>query len=235
MGPSTAVGLVIALVAVLPGAVYVWAYERESTARGVTLADRTLRFIAASVVLHLLLAWPAYGLYRWAIYRTDVVGAGQFAVLWLCLLLITLVPYGTGTVLGGLYATRSTRNGWQRLRRLLSADHEARLLRVVLGRDPAPRAWDQLFSERPTAYLRVRTTDGRRVAGQFAEASYAGGFPHDADLLLEQAWEVDQETGVLGDRTLGYPVYMPASSIAWVEVIVELDEGASGEVDSSDG
>lgn len=66
MGPSTFVGLLIALVAVLPGALYVWAYERQSTARGVTLADRTLRFVAASVVLHLLLAWPEYGLYRLA-------------------------------------------------------------------------------------------------------------------------------------------------------------------------
>lgn len=230
MGPSTFVGLLIALVAVLPGALYVWAYERQSTARGVTLADRTLRFVAASVVLHLLLAWPEYGLYRLALHGGDRLAVGQFAVAWFWLILVTVVPYGAGTILGGLYATRSAREGWERVRRRLPAEREERLLRVMLGRDPAPRAWDHLFSERPAAYLRVRTPEGHWIAGQFAEASYAGGFPHDRDLLLEQAWEVDQETGVLGERGLGYPVYLPASSIGWVDV---LSEDLRAEVDSS--
>lgn len=46
------------MIFVLPGAVYTWAYERQNSAYGVTFTDRFLRFIAASVIFHLVLAWP---------------------------------------------------------------------------------------------------------------------------------------------------------------------------------
>jgi len=42
----------------------------------------------------------------------------------------------------------------------------------------------------------------------FADDSYAGGQPHDTDLLLDQAWEIASD-GTLGDRDLGYPVTCP--------------------------
>ena len=74
-----------------------------------------------------------------------------------------------------------------------SVEREGVLLRPAFGRTPAPRAWDDLFSDRPTTYLRVSVKDGDPVAGLFADGSYAGGFPHDADLLLEEAWGMDQE------------------------------------------
>jgi hypothetical protein len=48
MLPTSLVALGIILIAVLPGAVYTWAFEREAGSYGVTLADRTLRFLAAS-------------------------------------------------------------------------------------------------------------------------------------------------------------------------------------------
>ena len=51
MLPSSVTALAIILIAVLPGAVYTWAFEREAGAYGVTFADRTLRFLSASVVL----------------------------------------------------------------------------------------------------------------------------------------------------------------------------------------
>ncbi len=180
--PSTVVALGIVLVAVLPGSLYVWAYERQTSAYGVTLADRTLRFIAVSVLFHLVLGWPEYALYRLT-FTGAPFAAGQFAAAWAAIVLLVLVPSGIGTVLGGLYSTRGTRTGWTCIRKRLSAEAEERLLRMALGKAPAPRAWDHLFFEQPFSYLRVRTEAGESLAGLFSSQSYAGGFPHEADLL----------------------------------------------------
>jgi uncharacterized protein DUF6338 len=226
MLPSTLIGLLGVVIAVLPGSVYTWAYERQASAYGVTFADRTLRFIAVSVVFHLGLGWPEYALYRLSIAHRHDLLAGQFALLWIGLVLLVAIPATAGTVLGGLYATRTNRNKWTRLRRRLSAAQESLLLRVLLGRDPAPRAWDNLFSERPTAYMRVKTTDQTWIAGLFADRSYAGGFPHDADLLLEEAWQIDDE-GILGDHGLGYALYVPAGKIEMIEIVAPSREGES--------
>ncbi len=136
-------------------------------------------------------------------------------------MLLVVLPGVLGTVLGGLYATRTDRNGWGWVRKFLSPEAEERLLNTVLGRTPAPRAWDDLFSERPSAYLRVRTESDAWIAGRFDSSSYAGGFPHDPDLYLKEAWQVDQETGALGSAPVGYSVYVPGSTIRWIEVVAE--------------
>lgn len=223
--PTTVVGLLVLLVAVLPGAVYTWAFERQAGSFGVTFADRSLRFVGASFVLHAVLAWGEYGVYRVAVLGRHELAAGQFAILWAGFGLLVAVPYGVGSVLGGLYRTRRARGDhWRWLRRYLSRTAEERLLRLALGHDPAPRAWDHLFADRESAYLRVRTPDGTWVAGRFADRSYAGGYPNPTDLLLEEAWEVDQDSGnLLIDGGRGYPVYLSAGQIAWLERVPEAD------------
>lgn len=213
MFPNTIIGLLVIVVAVLPGLAYTLAFEREAGGYGVTLADRTMRFIAVSVIFHLLAGWPEYWIYRMTLEERRGIFAGEFAVLWLAVLLAVALPGAVGTVLGGMYRTRSTRPSWQR-----------KLLRVVLGRDVAPRAWDDYFSERPTTYLRVRTTDGALLAGLFASRSYAAGFPQDPDLFLEQAYRVDPDTGELGDA-LDYPLYIAPGQISWIEIIRPQDNG----------
>jgi hypothetical protein len=230
MPANTVIGLLIVLVFVLPGSVYTWAYERQTSAFGVTFADRVLRFIAVSTIFHLVLAWPEYLLYRTALARRDDVLTGQFAALWVGMVLLVAVPAVLGTVLGGLYATRTDRTGWEWVRKRLSVNAEQRLLNVALGRTPAPRAWDNLFSERPNKYLLVRVEDEKWIAGRFAAASYAGGFPHPTDLYLEEAWEVDQRTGQLGANGLGFPVYIAADTVKWIEV---MNEQSNGQEDDS--
>lgn len=220
--PGTITGLLVVIVAVLPGSVYTWAYERQASPYGVTLADRTLRFIAVSVIFHLALAWPAYAVYRLLAAQWPGLHAGQFAVLWAGVVLMVAITAGAGTVLGGLYATRTNRSGWAWLRSHLDRRGEERLLRAALGHDPAPRAWDDLFSERPTVYLRIRTSEGEWVAGLFAGASYAGGFPHDSDLYLEQAWSMTED-GTL-DKPLDYALYLPASKIELIEIVPQVGE-----------
>jgi hypothetical protein len=187
-----------------------------------------------SGIFHLALAWPEYLLYRVAIAGYRDLGSGRFALLWADALLLVGIPAVFGTVLGGLYATRTERTGWDRVRRHLTPSRETSLLAAALGRTPAPRAWDNLFSERPNAYLRLCLTDDTWIGGRFADESYAGGFPHESDLYLEEAWEVDQDSGAfVGESGLGIPVYVPAGQIRWMEIEFEQDaerEEATGDV-----
>lgn len=61
MPPASVPALLVLLVAVLPGSVYTWAFERQASRHGVALADRVLRFVGVSAAFALLFAWPAYG------------------------------------------------------------------------------------------------------------------------------------------------------------------------------
>lgn len=221
MLPTSVITLAIVIVAVLPGSMYTWAFERQVSAFGVTLADRVLRFIAISLLFHLVLGWAEYGLFRLAFSGSEF-NAGQFAAAWFAVLLVVAIPAVLGTVTGGLYATRNTREGWAWLRRHVAQENEHAFLRLVLGRTPAPRAWDNMFSDRPTVYLRIQTTDGAAVAGLFADDSYAGGFPNEPDLYLEQAWEMADDGSLT--QPLGYPVYIPAGQIARMEIVPQMDE-----------
>ena len=214
--PTSLIALSIITVAVLPGSMYTWAFERQVAAYGANLADRVLRFVALSVLFHLALGWVEYWLFRIA-FSGHRFGGGQFAIAWATVAILVVVPAAFGTVIGGLYASRSDRDGWAWIRRRLSAQTEPHILQFILGRTPAPRAWDNMFSERQNLYLRVETTDGTAVAGLFADKSYAGGFPHDADLFLEESWSM-RDDGSL-DQPLGYPVYLPAGQIARIETL----------------
>jgi hypothetical protein len=170
-------------------------------------------------------AWGEYAIYHSVLAGRRSLGWAEFSILWGGVASLVLVPAATGAILGGLYASRSERVGWPVIRRWLTAGQEAKMLGFALGRTPAPRAWDHFFSERPNTYLRVRVRSGTWIAGRFAAASYAGGFPNDTDLYLEEAWEIDQESGELGDRGLGFPVYVPADTIEWLDVIAEQTNG----------
>lgn len=216
MVPTSVVALAIVVIAVLPGSMYTWAFERQVSAYGANLADRVLRFVALSVLFHLALGWIEYWLFRSA-FAGEQFGGGQFAIAWVAVAILVVVPAALGTVIGGLYASRSDREGWAWIRQHLTVRTENRVLQFILGRTPAPRAWDNMFSERQNLYLRVETTDGNAVAGLFADKSYAGGFPHDTDLYLEESWSMTEDGSL--DKPLGYPVYLPAGQIARLETL----------------
>lgn len=220
---STFGGVLVAVFALLPGAAYVWSFERQAGAFGVSFADRVLRFLAASVVIHVVLAIPEYVLYRWALRGEDRIDALQFGVVWGWAVVLFAVPALVGSVLGGLWKSRYSRFGWAWIRDRVSADAERKLLKIVLGPDPAPRAWDNIFSARPNVYLRIRTVEGTWLAGLFAADSYVAGFPHEPDLYLEQAYSLDENTLELTDPC-GYSLYIPADQIAWFELVPPAEE-----------
>jgi hypothetical protein len=160
----------------------VWALERQAGVWGIRLSDRLFRFVGFSAVLHAVLAPVTYMLWIHFV-RSGELGAGNAPlVLWLVPLAYVGAPIVAGTLVG--IGTRA-RKGWTR---------------VFTGPDPAPRAWDYLFSTRPDGWVRLRLKSGVWLGGAFAtmpdgSRSYAAGYPEDQDLYLVEAVEVDPKTG----------------------------------------
>jgi len=99
--------------------------------------------------------------------------------LWFAAALYLFVPY----IVGALVGARTTGEPF-RLRRLWTS----------IGRPPT--AWDYFFSPEPDGWVRAKLNSGGWVGGAYAEGSFASGYPERRDLLIVQAAEVDQRTGL---------------------------------------
>jgi hypothetical protein len=192
--PDTLTGFGVFLLAVLPGGLYVWSFERVVGRWGIGLSDRLLRIVAASAVFIAAFSYPLY--LGWRSLKelegagdsrsiADLITDGEPVPWWVYLLPLAYVitPFVLGTWAGR--AVRSSNARWKSVGRIIS------------GKDPAPRAWDFLFSSSPGATIRMRLKDeGTWVGGQFGEDSYAAGYPEEPqDLFLEMTYAMDQEDG----------------------------------------
>ena len=77
--PESFQSLSVLILALLPGGLYVWAFERQAGAWGIRLSDRLLRFMGFSAVLHALLAPVTYRLWSDFIH-TGRLGSGEVPV-----------------------------------------------------------------------------------------------------------------------------------------------------------
>jgi uncharacterized protein YjeT (DUF2065 family) len=184
--PDTFQALAVTLLAVLPGAVYVWAAERQMGSWGTKASDRILRFVGMSAVFLAVYAVPL----RWAWtnylhvpyqtaqgktrYKNLLLEGGDVTALWWILpILFVVIPFVAGTIVGVITARR---------RRF------PRLAKWLSGPNPAPTAWDNLFSQRPHGFVRARLKGDPPLwlAGVFGKDSYASGYAEEPeDLYLE--------------------------------------------------
>ena len=197
---STFQALLVALLALLPGASYTFAYERVVGGFGVSLSDRLVRFLAASAVFAAALSGPGLVAYR-ELVVTGRLGRGDLDVLpfWLAAVGYVVLPTAAGTFLG-----LGQRAGW-------------RWVAFVVGRAPEPRAWDYVWRRRRLrALVRLRLKSGRWLGGVFANEggrlSYAAGYPEEPDLYLSLQVQVDPGTGTFHRDQDGAVVPVPGRS-----------------------
>lgn len=218
--PETLEALGVFLLAVLPGALYVWSFERVVGRWGIGLSDRLLRFAAASTIFLALFAWPLYELRSEYVHHAIVgpdgkrtfvnrIADGDDLPRWLFTLpvLYVALPIVAGTAVGLSVASRSPK--WRRVGRVLA------------GRDPAPRAWDYLFSLRPAAAVRMMLKDdGGWLGGFYGEDSYAAGYPEEPqDVYLERTYAMNQDDGTFVADDAGHPVELGSGLLVrWDEV-----------------
>lgn len=192
--PSTREAFVLFILAVLPGALYTWAFEREVGKWGVGATDRVFRFIGASVLFQLLFA-AGLGVagadpnYQSLLFRTDTdpplaTELRNASGTWLLAVaaVYVIAPLAGGTAAAAVERRRGESNVWRWAARVLN------------GRNPAPRAWDFLFSPRPAAIVRGRLKKHRSwIGGLFGAESYAAGYPELQDIYLESAYRMTPE------------------------------------------
>jgi hypothetical protein len=189
----------VTLVAILPGAIYLWGFEREAGKWGIGLSDTLLRFVAAAALFQAAYAGPLYLLYARYVHHLverhgharylSSVARGRLSC-WLIVvpLLYVAIPAILGTVVG-----RSVRS---------EGRHARRFARFMVGRDPAPRAWDDLFAGHPTGTVRLRLkSDHSWLGGAFGKNSYAAGYPEEPqDLLLEKTYQMADDGSFERDK-----------------------------------
>jgi hypothetical protein len=206
---STFQAVAVVLFAVLPGAAYTFAYEREAGAFGVALSDRLVRFLAASAVMHAALSGGTYWLYRHAVATGDL-RAGR-TPLWI--VQAVAMAYVATPMVAGLLVGRGKKNG----RRWAS---------FLVGEAPEPRAWDYVWSGAPVGLVRARLKSGGWVGGYFANApdgrrSYASGHPEPGDLYLARSGELDQTSGRFAVDDDGHTLLFPTGLLVrWDEIEV---------------
>lgn len=174
--PDTFEGLAVVLVALLPGALFMWSFERLAGRWGIGFSDRLLRFLGISVLLHALVAPATYNI--WHDYlRSGALTSKEELPLWLwpTALAYAIVPIalGTGLALG--------------LARGVRWIHALRIAPLP------PTAWDAIFSVQPEGWVLMRLKSGRWVGGHYTEGSYAGGYPEPPDIFVSIECAVDQE------------------------------------------
>lgn len=206
---STFEALVIALLALLPGASYTFAYERLAGAFGSNAADRLVRFLAASAIIQAAYAGPLYVLYHRNVANGDLA-AGDLN--WLAITAFAVGYVSIPVLMGTLV-------GWGRRNRYPWA-------LLLTGDSAEPRAWDYLWNRRVSALVRLRMNSGRWLAGIYNEfergaKSYAAGYPEDGDLFLAVQCAVQADSGDWVLTASGQPSRVDSSPgllVKWADV-----------------
>lgn len=205
--PDSFEALAIIVLALLPGALYVWSVERFVGRWGISLADRFLRFIGVSAVLHVMAAPLTYVLWGRYLASGALPNTPAFPWgLWCASIGYVAVPIVLGSAVG------------------IGTIRNYRWVRLLTGPNPAPRAWDHLFSRRRRGWIRLRLKSGTWLAGVYiqredGEQSYAAGYPEPSDIYLVNAVDVDAKTGRFLLSPDGRPIILESGIlIRWEEV-----------------
>jgi hypothetical protein len=182
-------GIAVLVIAVVPGALFLWSFERIAGAWGISLSDRLLRFVGISVFLHVLAAPVTYTLWRDYLRPDSFDNGNVFLPLWLWPVAVGYVAVpvllGTGLAIG--------------------LKKELKWLTTLQVAPSPPTAWDAIFSAEPEGWILIRLKSGRWIGGRYAEGSYAGGFPEPPDLFLSEEYVVDQESEDFARNAEGDP------------------------------
>ena len=216
-GLSTTAILLVAFL--IPGAVFVWSFERPAGRYGIGLKDRALRLMAASAVLLTLFARPIYVTY--INYWDDILKRQPLPErLWLFPLLYFGIPWAAGSLLG-----RGWKNDWPGVRWLL-------------GRNRAPSAWDHVFQDRTTGGIRCKLKTGTWIAGIYdhekgSSQPYASGHPDPPDLFLPTMVWTDPDNGEIFTDDGGLPIEFDVGVLLrWEDIefleFQELQEDTNG-------
>ncbi|MFF7178304.1 DUF6338 family protein [Streptomyces sp. NPDC008121] len=203
MVPGTVQQLTILLILVLPGVFYqaVREHLRGAVAAEQEPQNRLVRAIAAGALLdavYALVAGP------WLVRVLAGEGAGPVAGVlrqpraagFAALVLVVLVPAGVAWA----------ESAWDRRRR------KARY-------EPTPTAWDALFRDRGSCFVRARLKNGLWVGGWLGTRSAVSAYPQQGDVYLQAQYRMGPDGAFLGRVPGTAGVYLRAADIDVLELL----------------
>lgn len=216
---TTLLSLVIIWMAVLPGALFIWAFEMLAGRWTTGIRGGLLRSVGYSAVFHIIFLPLTYHL---RVFYWDRIWEGRYVNpwVWAYISVYVIVP-----IVLGLFT------GWS-IRQANSIKPTSHLwARLLIGTSPAPRAWDHLFGRRKlTGWVRLRTKSGLYIGGYYEESSYVSGYPDPQDIFLGRIAEIDPDSGKIVRGSEGEPRLLSSGLlIRWDEV--EYLEFTPSEVD----
>jgi hypothetical protein len=182
--------LLVTVLVALPGALFTFAYERETQIVRAAPSDRVVRLTTASAVFYVATAPLSYLLYvKYVRTRRPATGPLPWAI-WLVPIGLVVCPVGLGLVLGAATHRGTT---WARL---------------WSGRSPEPLAWDAAFGHGADAWPCIRLKDpsggtdgcllGAFGPGSHGHHSLASSYPNPPDLYLSETAEAEPVMGNFG-------------------------------------
>lgn len=203
---ETLQALLVALLAVLPGALYTIARETHGAPwawRHTDPSTLIMRFLSFSAVFHALFAPLTYYAYRRLIVNPVLENGWQISWRWYALLLAYMaLPYLFGVL---------TQQG----RRLKGI---RRVVSLWGGKYPELRAWDRFFSDEPAGVMRLKLVNDEWKAGLFNKQSFASSYGEEGDIYLAQQYLVGEDGFPL---SLDGKTYVSAGAgllIRWSEI-----------------
>jgi hypothetical protein len=175
---ETLQALLVALLAVLPGALFTIAQESHGATwawRRTDASTLVVRFLSFSAVFHALFAPLTYYTYQRLILNPVLVNGWQLSWRWYALLLAYMaLPYLLGVLTEKGRRTKGLR----------------RVVGLWTGRNPELRAWDRFFSNEPVGIMRLKLATGEWKVGVFDEDSFASSYGEEGDIYLAEQYVV---------------------------------------------
>lgn len=89
---------------------------------------------------------------------------------------------------------------------------------------PVGKPWDYVFRERRPFWLIITLKDGRKVGGRYDSKSFATSSPHEEQIYLQEAWEINGDGGLERPRVESAGIMVLGGEIATVELFKYIEE-----------
>lgn len=83
---------------------------------------------------------------------------------------------------------------------------------------PIQKPWDYVFAKRKPYWVKVTLKDGTKIAGRYAENSFASSAPAGEQLYLEETWILNEKAGFDRPKKQTAGVLILSSDISYLEL-----------------
>lgn len=146
---------------------------------------------------------------------TDVSGWEPWAIAGLTLLLLVVVPGGTGWWRAASRVKVAVEKGGKQTTKKVATNRN----------QPTPRGWDLMAYRGVTSrFVRVLTESGEYYGGWWGEDSYMSTYPHDRDIFIAVQWKMGESGEFLEEMPGTLGVWLPITDACVVEWTAEPDQ-----------